>query len=227
MRARGQLVGAIAIEHRHARHYAERDSRIIEGLGDVLALTVDNARSFGRLRTLAAEEERSRIARDLHDRLGQWLSYISFELERIITSSEEGSEELDRLYSDVQTAIDELRETLRQLRSGVTDDRSLAVVAEELVERFNQRGDDGRHTSTSPPPTRACRCGSRTSCCGSCRRVSRTSPNTPGPTGRGHLGRRRRRGPPDDPPTTAGASTRPRACGTPPTGSSACGSAPT
>jgi signal transduction histidine kinase len=141
VRARGRIVGALGVEHRDRGHYATRDLRIMDGLGDVLALTVDNARSFRRLRTLGAEEERSRIARDLHDRLGQWLSYISFELERIIASTEEGSTELDRLYGDVQTAIDELRETLRQLRSGVTEERSLEVVARELVERFNARGE--------------------------------------------------------------------------------------
>ena len=83
----------------------------------------------------------ARVRPSAHDRLGQWLSYISFELERIITSSPEGSDELDHLYDDVQTAIDELRETLRQLRSGVTEDRSLAVVAEELIGRFNHRGE--------------------------------------------------------------------------------------
>lgn len=112
------------------------------GLSDVLALTVDNARSFSRLRTLGADEERTRIARDLHDRLGQWLSYINFELERIIDTSDTTdtrSTELDRLHRDVQTAIDELRETLRQLRAEVTEDRSFAVVAAELVERFNSR----------------------------------------------------------------------------------------
>ena len=140
VRARGRIVGVLGVEHRQPRHYGERDLRIMEGLGDVLALTVDNARSFRRLRTLGAEEERSRIARDLHDRLGQWLSYISFELERIITANDAGSPELDQLYGDVQTAIDELRETLRQLRSGVTEDRPLSRVAEELVERFNSRG---------------------------------------------------------------------------------------
>jgi signal transduction histidine kinase len=139
------------VEHRDRGHYSQRDVRIMEGLADVLALTVDNARSFQRLRTLGAEEERSRIARDLHDRLGQWLSYISFELERIISTTPDGSDELDRLYADVQTAIDELRETLRQLRSGVTADRSLEVVARELVERFNARGETlGTLTVTHP-----------------------------------------------------------------------------
>ena len=71
---------------------------------------------------------------------GQWLSYISFELERIITTNDAGSPELDQLYGDVQKAIDELRETLRQLRSGVTAERPLSQVAEELIERFNRRG---------------------------------------------------------------------------------------
>ncbi|MEA3215607.1 MAG: hypothetical protein QOJ19_1763, partial [Acidimicrobiia bacterium] len=137
VRARGRIVGVLGVEHRDRGRYTPRDLRIMEGLGDVLALTVDNARSFRRLRTLGAEEERSRIARDLHDRLGQWLSYISFELERIISTTPDGSAELDRLYADVQTAIDELRETLRQLRSGVTAERSFEVVAGELVERFN------------------------------------------------------------------------------------------
>jgi signal transduction histidine kinase len=147
-------VGVLGVEHRDRGRYTQRDLRIMEGLGDVLALTVDNARSFRRLRTLGAEEERSRIARDLHDRLGQWLSYISFELERIISTTPDGSAELDRLYADVQTAIDELRETLRQLRSGVTAERSFEVVAGELVERFNARGETLATLTVTRPGTR-------------------------------------------------------------------------
>ena len=78
-------------------------------LSSALALTIDNVRSFGRLRTIGADQERTRIARDLHDRLGQWLTYISMELERIIGEVPETTS-LQSLYGDVQTAIDELRE---------------------------------------------------------------------------------------------------------------------
>lgn len=162
VRAREHIIGVLGVEHREPDHYGPRHARLMAGLGDVLALTVDNARSFARLRTLGADEERSRIARDLHDRLGQWLSYISFELERIIDTDASHSTELDRLHVDVQAAIDELRETLRQLRAEVTEDRNFAAVAGELIERFNTRaGTDGGPTATLVVTDPAARLGMR------------------------------------------------------------------
>jgi len=147
---RGRTVGLLGIEHPVPEHFGERDVALLAGLADLLALTLDNARWFGRLRSLGAEEERVRIARDLHDRLGQWLTYISFELERIIGNEPDETPELTRLYGDVQTALDELRETLRQLRSGVTDGRPLARVGQEVVNRFEERTDvEIRWTSTA------------------------------------------------------------------------------
>ncbi len=137
LRTRGRVVGALGIEHPDVGHYGERDLRLLAGLGDALALTIDNARWFRRLRILGAEEERARIARDLHDRLGQWLTYISFELERIKTSPTPGAAaELDALHADVQRAIDELRETLRQMRTSVTEEQPLAEIAADLAQRW-------------------------------------------------------------------------------------------
>jgi signal transduction histidine kinase len=139
LRARSRVVGLLGLEHPVADHFDDRDRRLLGGLADVLALTLDNARRFGRLRSLGAEEERTRIARDLHDRLGQWLTYISFELERIIVNGSQDAPQLSRLYQDVQRALEELRETLRQLRSEVTIGRPLSMVGKELVDRFVER----------------------------------------------------------------------------------------
>ena len=108
-------------------------------MAETLALGIDNARWFGRLRSLGAEEERVRVAGNLHDRLGQWLTYIGLELERIIAGHDDGAPELVGLYADVQGALDELRETLRQLRSGIDETRSLSSVASEVIDRFVER----------------------------------------------------------------------------------------
>ena len=139
LRTRGKVVGLLAVEHPEPGHYTERDARVLGGLAEALALTIDNARWFRRLRILGAEEERARIARDLHDRLGQWLTYISFELERIKLGGSDDSGELDALHQDVQRAIDELRETLRQMRTSVTETQPLMDVASDLTERFQTR----------------------------------------------------------------------------------------
>jgi signal transduction histidine kinase len=138
---RDVTIGLLGLEHPELAHFDERDIRVLVGLAEVLALTIDNARWFGRLRSLGAEEERIRLARDLHDRLGQWLTYIGFELERIMATDSARVEDLDRLHHDVQAALDELRETLRQLRSGVTETQPFSEVARDVVNRFGERSD--------------------------------------------------------------------------------------
>ncbi len=138
LKTRGKVIGLLAVENDRADSYGRREVRILDGLSGALALTIDNVRSFGRLRTVGADQERTRIARDLHDRLGQWLTYISMELERIMGDGPE-SKPLQSLYGDVQTAIDELRETLRQLRTKVSDKEALEVIGPMMTERFEQR----------------------------------------------------------------------------------------
>lgn len=141
LETRDATIGLLGLEHPELGHFDERDIRVLVGLAEVLALTIDNARWFGRLRSLGAEEERIRLARDLHDRLGQWLTYIGFELERIMATDSARVEDLDRLHRDVQAALDELRETLRQLRSGVTEQQPFSEVARDVVNRFGERSD--------------------------------------------------------------------------------------
>ena len=153
--ARGRTVGLLGLEHPDAGHFDERSVLLLRGLADVLALSVDNARWFGRLRTLGAEEERGRIARELHDRLGQWLTYIALELEQITMNNADPPPELERLRGDVQSALDDLRSTLQDLRTGVDADHPLSECGPVLVERFAQRSGLSATFTTRPPGDRA------------------------------------------------------------------------
>jgi len=130
-------VGLLAVEHYQAQAYQAGEADLLDGMSDVLALTLANAKAFRRLRSLAAAEERSRIARDLHDRLGQYLTYIALELERI--HMDQPSEALKELHEEVQGAITEFRDTLIELRAAVSAERPLAMVLVEVVERFRKR----------------------------------------------------------------------------------------
>lgn len=131
--------GLLAIEHSETGRYTERDKELLTGMADVLALTLANARSFNRLRSLAAAEERSKIARDLHDRLGQYLTYIALELERI--NQDVPSTDLKELQEDVQGAVSEFRDTLLELRAATSAERPLSTVLLEVVERFTKRSE--------------------------------------------------------------------------------------
>ena len=142
LRARGAIIGLVAIEHGTTHRYTQRDVELLSGFVEPAALALDNARWFARLRTVGADEERTRIARDLHDRIGQSLAYLAFELDRIVDSDERGDDlgpSLDQLRNDVRGVIGEVRDTLYDLRTDVSDEQALAPVLELFATRVAER----------------------------------------------------------------------------------------
>ena len=142
LEARGAVIGMVAVESREPNAFNGRDVELLRGLVESVALAVDNARWFSRLRTVGADEERTRIARDLHDRIGQSLAYLAFELDRLITSVESDEpvgDRLERLRDDVRMVIREVRDTLYDLRTDVSDTQELADVLEAFAERVRER----------------------------------------------------------------------------------------
>lgn len=140
--ARGSIIGLLAVEHRDAHHYTTRDIELLSGFAEPAALAIDNARWFSRLRTVGADEERTRIARDLHDRIGQSLAYLAFELDRIVknvTREDPVTQALDQLRADVRGVIGEVRDTLYDLRTDVTEAQSLPSTLEGFLNRVRDR----------------------------------------------------------------------------------------
>jgi signal transduction histidine kinase len=140
--ARGSVIGLLAIEHPAVHQFSGRDLELLKGFVEPVALAIDNARWFGRLRTVGADEERTRIARDLHDRIGQSLAYLAFELDRIVTREQKGEAlgpALEQLRDDVRSVIREVRDTLYDLRTDVSDSQDMAATLEAYVGRVHER----------------------------------------------------------------------------------------
>lgn len=144
LEARGAVIGIVAVEHRDPGAFASRDIDLLRGLVESVALAIDNARWFNRLRTVGADEERTRIARDLHDRIGQSLAYLAFELDRLVTFAESGEpmgDRIERLRDDVRMVIGEVRDTLYDLRTDVSDAQDLPSVLAQFADRVRERSE--------------------------------------------------------------------------------------
>ncbi|HEY2813098.1 MAG TPA: GAF domain-containing sensor histidine kinase [Acidimicrobiales bacterium] len=140
--ARGSVIGLVAIEHPEPGHFSARDVELLNGFAEPAALALDNARWFGRLRTVGAEEERTRIARDLHDRIGQSLAYLAFELDRIVKTAGRGEPveaSLEQLRSDIRDVIREVRDTLYDLRTDVSEAQDMLTVLDLYLQRVRER----------------------------------------------------------------------------------------
>lgn len=136
--SRGRTAGLLAMEHSEPLGLSDAASDTLERLGLPLALALDNAVWFRRLRTLGAEEERQRLGATLHDRFAQSLAYVAMTLDRA-GKRHPDDQELQQLRTDVRTTLGELRETLRELRLAVGEERSLEEAIGEHLERLEDR----------------------------------------------------------------------------------------
>ncbi|MEM9520906.1 MAG: GAF domain-containing sensor histidine kinase [Actinomycetota bacterium] len=140
--ARGSIIGLLAVESRNPGAFGRREIELLNGFVEPVALAIDNARWFARLRTVGADEERTRIARDLHDNIGQSLAYLAFELDRIVTKEEKGEPlgaPLEQLRNDLRGVIGEVRDTLYDLRTDVSEQLEIGEVLEQFAGRLMER----------------------------------------------------------------------------------------
>jgi signal transduction histidine kinase len=134
-----QLLGLAVVEFANQETRDRVDVRL-EQLCEQLAITVDNIRWFERLQSRGAAQERLRLARELHDGVGQGVAYVAFELDRICGQDQPTDvDELIALRNNARRIVSELRETLHDLRTDVSSTQSISAVIDEFAERVERR----------------------------------------------------------------------------------------
>jgi signal transduction histidine kinase len=140
--ARGSQIGLMALESSMSGQFQQTDVEVLDGITDSFSYAVSNARMFSRLRTIGAEEERTRIARDLHDQIGQALAHLGFEIDRAKRASDRGedmSPRLVELRGEVGGVTRMVRDTLYDLRTDVTESQDMLATMELFLSRVKER----------------------------------------------------------------------------------------
>lgn len=85
----------------------------------------------------AQEDERTRVARELHDEIGQALTVLKIDLQTLQRQPETRAvaPQVERAIHDVELAMGQVRELSRELRPSVLDDLGLGAALRSLIDR--------------------------------------------------------------------------------------------
>jgi signal transduction histidine kinase len=87
----------------------------------------------------AQEEERRRIARELHDETGQALTSLMVRLQMMNQQAPELKPQIDDLRNGLAETLDNIHNLAMELRPSVLDDLGLAAAVQRYVQDYNRR----------------------------------------------------------------------------------------
>src|SRR3989441_7358376 len=152
LRTAGDVVGVMNLVVPRRRTVTSRELSTLSAIGDQIGLAAERARLYEEVREKEAlrgqlleklisahEDERRRIARELHDEAGQALTALILNLEVAEQSQAPvPPEQLARLRDIAEGTLAELRRMIYDLRPSILDDLGLAAAirwyAKETVE---------------------------------------------------------------------------------------------
>jgi two-component system sensor histidine kinase UhpB len=115
--------------------------RLAAAFNRMLGRLEGERRRSGELALKAQEEERQRVARDLHDEVNQALTALLLRLEAAAQDAPPGLRvELDETKRLANRAMEELLDLARQLRPAALDDHGLAAALAGQVRDYDRRG---------------------------------------------------------------------------------------
>ncbi|MEU4378159.1 sensor histidine kinase [Micromonospora echinofusca] len=139
-----RTVGLVVLEADAAQAYPTGVVSRVTGLTRPAALRLEAALLFDEVRSLATNEERQRLAREIHDGVAQELVMVGYGIDNALAyvdeDPKETAEALRTLRGEVTRVITELRLSLFELRSEVDRHGGLAAAIAEYARTVGASG---------------------------------------------------------------------------------------
>ena len=160
IKSRGKLIGILALGKKQLKpFYSQEDTELVMSLANQAGIIIENARMLDSLKRQqlqvekllveaihAQEEERQRIAVDLHDGVAQWLAGASYRVQAVDAllsggnGNSEAQDELNRMESTLDQSLKELRRVLRGLRPPALEELGLSHALRQSLEELKTEG---------------------------------------------------------------------------------------
>jgi two-component system sensor histidine kinase UhpB len=115
-------------------------AELVRSFNEMLDRLERERRDSGSRALAAAESERLRIARGLHDEVGQTMTGVLLQLKRLEqVAGDESTEELEEAQHAVRAALEEVRRIAQELRPQTLEHLGLVSALTTLATTFSQR----------------------------------------------------------------------------------------
>jgi signal transduction histidine kinase len=139
----GEVFGVFSVDYTRHHQVTPQERDLLISLAQRAALAIQNAQLYEHTHEEAVAEERSRLARDLHDAVTQTLFSASLIAEALPAAWEsdpcEGRSLLQELRSLSRGALAEMRTLLLELRPSVLVDANMSDLMRQLAEAASGR----------------------------------------------------------------------------------------
>jgi two-component system, NarL family, nitrate/nitrite sensor histidine kinase NarX len=141
VRHRGQTVGSMAALRPKVDPFTVEDELLLGMFAVAASAALENVRRLEEAQLVATVEERERIARDLHDDVGQLLGFLTAKIQaaqELVAHGhvDQARTELARLEEATRGLGGQVRDAILGLRARVGPDRPLRRALEDYVEEF-------------------------------------------------------------------------------------------
>lgn len=145
--AHEQHLGFFNLHFRTVKTFGKREHALLETLGQLLGIAIENLRLAAREREMAISEERNLVAQGLHDSIAQGLNYLNLQVQMLDSSVRDGRFDevaaiVPALRTGVQESYEDVRELLLNFRSRLAED-DLVAALQGTADKFS------RHTGVA------------------------------------------------------------------------------
>jgi nitrate/nitrite-specific signal transduction histidine kinase len=120
LRIGDRVIGALCVGSPAQNQFANESAEMLTKLANVAAIALENARLFAQAERVATLEERRRVAAEMHDGLGQTLSYLGLMTDQVVEFLSNGKkgaalDHLGKTRETINKATSEVRRAINRL----------------------------------------------------------------------------------------------------------------